>query len=267
MLPRLLELLGVRGFYWVMSHLAGERMLPAWGAKESKEWSREKVIEVREGARYFLIANIFRAAIYVFPMLAAIKDRATAPFWTMVGIVFFHGLCIVLEAYKALLCRKHGQSLQDGTWPEGQPDDPPDIRLSAKMDWYFAPRRIETDLFYRILGVEAFKNIVTFYVENTKLTKEERDSGRKAVYVKMGSKQDKIQFVRDTRVAETIHFCAFLINVPVFIQGLVLGIPSFVWFILPVLILDIYLVLLQRQHRLRMWPFILRTRSLDANEA
>jgi len=267
MLPRLLELLGVRGFYWVMSHLAGERMLPPWGAKESKEWSLEKVGEVKEGARYFLIANIGRAAIYIFPMLAAIKDRATAPFWTMVGIVFFHCLCIILESYKALLCKRHGQALLDGRWEEGQPNDPPDIRLSAKMDWYFAPRRIETDLFYRFIGVEAFKNIVTFYVENTKLTKEDRDNGRKAVYVRVGSKQDKIQFVRDTRVAETIHFCALLINVPVFVQGLALGISSVVWFILPVLILDIYLVLLQRQHRLRMWPFILRTRSLDAREA
>jgi hypothetical protein len=267
MLPRLLELLGVRAFYWVMSHLAGERMLPPWNTAESKEWSREKVAEVKEGARYFLIANLGRAAIYIFPMMAAIKDRATAPFWTMVGIVFFHGLCILLEVYKNLLCKRHDKALKAGLWIEGHPAEPPDIRLSQKMDWYFAPRRLETELLYRIIGVEAFKNVVTFYVENTRLTREERDNGKKASYLKGGSKQEKIQFVRDTRVAETIHFCALLINVPVFIEGLALNIPSVVWFILPVLILDIYLVLLQRQHRLRMWPFILRTRSLDAREA
>lgn len=267
MLPRLLELLGVRAFYWVMSHLAGERMLPAWNTKESSEWSREKVAEVKEGARYFLIANILRAGIYVFPMMAAVKEHAEIPYWTMVVIVGFHFLCIILETYKSMLCKKHDKSLEAGLWHEGHPADPPDIRLSHKMDWYFAPRRFETELLYRAIGVEAFKNIVTLYIDNTRLTKEERENGKKASYLRGGSKQEKIQFVRDTRVAETIHFCALLINVPVFIEGIVLGLPSVVWFILPVLILDVYLVLLQRAHRLRMWPFIVRTRSLDAREA
>lgn len=267
MLVRTLELLGVRGFYLAMSRLAGERMLPRLDEPNAAGWSRQKIAEIREGSRYFLIANVFRLMVYVGPGIVAAQHSSVIPLATMGVIVLFHVLCIVLELYKSALCRIHSDKLSSGQWVECEAPDPPDIRLSPRMDWWFSPRRWESEPLYRVIGVEMFKSMVTWYIDNTRLTKEERDSGKRPSYIKGLSPLETLKFVRDTRVAESIHLCAFFINVPLFIEGLVLNLPLIVWFVLPVLILDAYLVLLQRHHRLRMWPVIVRARSLSAKEA
>jgi hypothetical protein len=267
MFARLLELFGIRGFYQAMSRLAGERMLPGFAVDHAEGWSQNKLGHVKEGSRYFLIANVFRLTVYVVPALAAIHESAWIPLATMGILVLFHVLCIVLETYKHQLCRVHGRRLAEGDWPEMDEPDPPDIRLSSRSDWYYAPRRWETEGFYRVFGMALFQNLVTNYIENTRLTREDREAGKKLVFLKGKGKDNTLAFVRDTRVAESIHLCAFFVNTPLLIEGLVLGIKSFMWFIVPVLVLDLYLVLLQRYHRLRMWPMIVRARSADAGQA
>jgi hypothetical protein len=266
MVAQLLEWLGIRGFYWLMSRLAGERMLPPVRTSHAHGWSLAKVAEIKEGSRYFLTANIFRGVVYIPPALGAWGHFSWIPLSTMGFIVLFHSLCIILEAYKHQLCQAHSRALSEGRWPEEEAKEPPDIRLSSKTDWYFAPRRWESEKLYRALGMFAFQQMVTYYIDNTRLTKEERKRGKKAVFLKSSRPDDTLQFVRDTRVAESIHLCAFFLNIPVFVQGVALQLPFVAGFVLPVLILDAYLVLLQRHHRLRMWSMIVRARA-DVQQA
>lgn len=260
---RLFELLGVRLFYRMMSRLAGERMMPPAGSGELETWPAKSLSDAREGARYFLIANLCRLLVYVLPGLAAVKERAWIPLGTMAILVGFHCACILLEIYKVQLSYLHQARVAGNPIEAQEPEPPKDIRLTRKLYWYFAPKKWETEQLYRWIGVELFKFLVTTYIYNTRLTREERQQGKKPSYVKGTTMQNAVQFVQDTRVAETIHLFALLINVPLFLEGLILGLPSIVWCVLPVLILDTYLVLLQRSHRLRMWPLLERAGGFE----
>lgn len=259
---RFFELIGIRGFYRMMSRMAGEAMLPPSTSSDLSRWDEERIEEVRDGARYFRTANFFRAIMYIFPFFAVLKElQETNLAWITIGtivfVVCFHALCITLETYKMLLSNLHESKLPpDDTRDLLEPDMAPDIRRSPKMHWYFSPKFYETENFYRAIGMPTFKNWVTNYIEATKFDREQKKLGKKNVFVKGRSVDDAKTFIRDTRVAETIHIAAFFINFPLILEGIILRRYTVVWFVLPVVLLDAYLILLQRYHRLRIWPLL-----------
>lgn len=245
-----------------MSRMAGEAMLPPTTSNDLSRWDHERIEEVRDGARYFRTANFWRLLVYVFPFFAVLAElRETSLAWIPLGTILyfvgFHVLCITLETYKMLLSNHHEPNLpQEADRVLEEPDIAPDIRLSPKMHWYFSPKFYETEPFYRAIGMPWFKNLVTNYIEATKFDREQKKLGKKNVFVKGRSVDDAKTFIRDTRVAETIHIAAFFINLPLILEGMILRRYTVVWFVLPVLALDAYLILLQRYHRLRIWPLL-----------
>ncbi|MEZ5163479.1 MAG: hypothetical protein R2688_06955 [Fimbriimonadaceae bacterium] len=67
--------------------------------------------------------------------------------------------------------------------------------------------------FYRAIGIEGFRAFVNWYIGNTRLTREEKKSGKKVEYVAKPAPNDLLRFEVGTRIGEIVHFIIALINI------------------------------------------------------
>lgn len=253
MAARLLELFGIRRFYQFMAWITGDTMITPAG--QPSPWSRHKLETYRAGAQYFGFANLFRALVYIWPLILLVRLRLYGFVIWMVAIALFHLCVALLEVYKAFRIK---QVLPDASEKGADPA----AKASGKSsDWIFAPRKWESEKFYRAIGVWKFKSVVTWYVDRTKLTAEELKSGKKAQYLAAPSKGESLQFEYDTRVGEGMHLAGFLLNFPLFVVTLSLGLYGPAFLLGVVSVLDFVLVLLQRCHRIRVWRTVSRLRE------
>jgi hypothetical protein len=95
------------------------------------------------------------------------------------------------------------------------------------------------------------------YSNATKYSKAERASGKRITYVQ-GDRQSLIKFDYDTRVGEVMHLAAWAFNLPPFIALFWAGELGWMAFIGAILLLDSYLVMLQRYNRIRVRRLIER---------
>ena len=253
MAARLLELFGIRRFYQFMAWITGDTMISPVG--QPCPWSIHKLESYRAGAQYFGFANLFRALVYVWPLLLLWRLRLYGFIVWMVVIAAFHICVALLEIYKALRIK---QVLPHATETG---EDPAGKASRKSTDWIFAPRKWESEKFYRVIGVWKFKQVVTWYVDRTKLTADELKSGKKAQYLAAPSKSESLQFEYDTRVGEGMHLAGFMLNFPLFILTLSLGLHGPAFLLGFVSVLDFVLVLLQRCHRIRVWRTVSRLRG------
>jgi hypothetical protein len=253
MVARLLELVGIRQMHLLMSWLTGDTPLPAVG--KPSPWSRQKLVDNRDGSRYFGIANFLRGSLYWWPLFCLWQFGLIWLDALIIFILFYHYSSVLLEIYKIL---RVNALLPNA--PE-QGEDPGPNRSSPRWDWWFAPKKWETEKFYKAIGIIALKIIVTTYVDKTKLTVEEQLAGKKAEYLPSRSKTESLQFEFATRVGEGLHSFAILLNVPVvfnlfwfhqLIPGILIGLLT---------LSDVMLALLQRCHRLRVWRLVVKMRS------
>ncbi|MCG9894875.1 MAG: hypothetical protein MH204_05325, partial [Fimbriimonadaceae bacterium] len=171
----LLEGLGLRFFYSLMSRVAGEIMLPGSRERLGEGWSWEALARIRDGARYFRTANLLRLMVYVVPAYASLNHGAGAALVVIGFLAGLHTTCIVLEVYKLALVKLHLSRQGSSLKRRGEPPTRPDIRLDGRSDWWFAIHAWESAGLYRMLGIDLFRNLVTAYIENTTIPRLERD--------------------------------------------------------------------------------------------
>jgi hypothetical protein len=259
----LLERLGIRRWYRVMSWLTGDRMMTV-GAPPDR--TRADLVELRRNARYYSWANFWRGALYVPPVIALFRWEAWGGFGLLLFLVIFHYLCYELEFYRtsmAEVLEECGQYLEHAAGPKveqrtiGASDptshshDDPDEPLRMEPHWFFWPKRFESETFYRLIGMEKVRQIVVYYTDKTKLTPEERKAGTTVSFVS-GKPLDLVDFEKGTRTGEKLHVTAALFNIYPLYECLDRAAFGWAFYLSLILIIDISLSLLQRYHRVRV---------------
>lgn len=253
---RLWEALGFRRLYLLTANMAGEVALP--GLREGPtELSPEAVEEIRCRSRYHEWANVVLFMTY-FPGLVAGVLIGNVPFLllhiVLAGVNFS---CILIERYKRTLALRLQRDGQMGDQPI------PSVRAPEKPsgDWYFAPKGWESEALYRRTGVAFYKEMLVDGVTVCRYPPAERTTDAK--FMEGNSLEDLLGLENTTRVAESIHLAAFLgrLGIAIAFWGIEFGIDLY---FVAFLILDLYFVLVQRYHRLRVWKVVQRYRTRRA---
>lgn len=274
------ERLGVRRFYQSMARAAGEAALPD-SASVSREglspsWTPEALERTRQGARYFGLANFYRAMLYVPPAIGLALALPTAGGWApgvafvlgLVGaLVVFHALCTFLEAYKWTLAGWFGALC--GSENNGRPHEAglgPDVELTqveaalASLEnprtWaerLMRPTAFDRNWVPRVTLVGLCQKCAVAYIRSTRLSRQERDSGGRVAFLERPSAAEILRFERETRTGEVMHLAAGALNLPGLVVGA--GVGAWVWaaWFFVIAFCDVHLALLQRQHRIRVW--------------
>ncbi|MFQ3677571.1 MAG: hypothetical protein SNJ74_06495 [Fimbriimonadaceae bacterium] len=238
-------------------------------------WSVERLRRIRQGARYFGLANLYRGLLYVPPMAGFALALPTAGGWTAATIgvlgllgalVAFHGLCAFLEAYKWVLAgwlapRATPGAAEDG--PRRASEEADELaRVEAVLqsleqprslgDKFFRPSRFDRDWARRVTLVGLCQKCTVAYIQSTRLNRRERRAGERVEFLESPSVGELLRFERETRTGEAMHLAAAALNLPGLIVGLGLGAWIWAGWFFVVAFCDTHLGLLQRQHRIRV---------------
>lgn len=240
------EALGIRALYVMVAKLVHEDLLPP-ARGQVGNWTKEHLETIRAGTYYFAAANVARSVCYV-PQAIAFTLAHYWPGQLYVGLIWAaHGLLVVVESYKRVLC---DQWLPVAELEEAQPTPLP----AETPPGLFRLRKFETERFYRRIGLEAFRQFVTWMMSALTYGL----SGRRMVYIAQPSRHLAVAFERATRVSETVHLCSALSVAPLVVLSWI-GAPLGVAIWSTVIVWgDLMLALLQRYHRSRVWPVIRR---------
>ncbi|CAN1532463.1 Glycosyl-4,4'-diaponeurosporenoate acyltransferase [Fimbriimonadaceae bacterium] len=236
---RLMELIGVRVFYTFLAppwHQLPKASGLAKGAIMSGPAYRKGVRD----CRYYASANAIRLASYI-PIYFGIKENPHPLSVTVLALlVAFHVLSILAEAYKGVLlwiAILHDRVTED----EAQSQIPGPQR--PKATGLFAPYWFETQAGYMRIGLEHFRKRVATFVDSLSGGPATERSSRKGLY----------NFVNDTIAAEKIHLIASAMGGCMMVPFIAERKFLLVGYISLLVLMDLYLALLQRFHRTRVW--------------
>lgn len=254
----LAERLGMRVFYVFITNLVKDRLLPpAKEANSAKGWAEHDIRERIESARYFGRAQVVRALCNIPMIYVGWKGNAPWVLYSFLALLAVQILMIGVEVYK------HAITSLLTADPDATPEPPP----NSFGDWYFTPKKWESEKFYRAIGIEGFRTFVNWYISSTRLTREEKTTGKKVEYVAKPAPNDLLRFEVGTRIGEIVHLIIALINIMPLVVAIqqyfhgyiIFHCAFFVWG-------DFYLVLLQRYHRLRIWQTAQKLRERIARK-
>jgi hypothetical protein len=255
--------MGIRNAYLWLAAITGEAPIEdastlrsqGWSWRLTKEPDRQHIVD---SARYFVIANWIRLVFY----LPVIGVFAWVGQWfgfsLAVLLAIWHLMCIVVERYKLSLLRLVPKPAPAPALTPALPF----LQVQGKLgESYYRPKRFESPALYQAIGGEVIRKLVLEYTQRTKLTPERRARGEKADYLAERSGKAILDFEFGTRVGEKLHLLALSFNIPILILA---WISTPIWFgayVSLMVLLDGYLVLLQRYHRSRVWGTVVRLRK------
>lgn len=255
----LVSAIGGRAAHRMISRAFGQPFYDAVGAPAH---TQKRLGDELEMARYYFWANLIRGAIYI-PVLIGLQGTGhLVSLGAMYGLVAFHAICVAAELYKLGAIRR---LLAGGRFASAELARTDPLPAPAPHP-YFTPKRFETERAYRLLGLEIVRKLVNFYIDHTQLTPEQRRAGKKAQQMEP-TRNGVVKYETTTRQAETMHLLAASFNLAPLISFLVLGKAKFAVWVGFILFVDVYLVLLQRYHRVRVmsrWNRIMANRSKAA---
>ncbi|QYK56571.1 MAG: hypothetical protein KF733_03605 [Fimbriimonadaceae bacterium] len=252
MVVQLYEALGLRGYYRLISRIAGEEPLPPSNQIQAGV-SRERLTEIIEASRYFQSANVARAFCYLPHIVIFWLNTmvfALAYTWLLVGL---HLMTVFNEAYKRRLASMHLALAED----EPETKKPEVGHYRGLADLYFRPKSFETERFYQMLGMEHYRSFVQWVMR----TLTHGFSGKRMVYIPQPTRAHAVEFERGTRVSEGVHLVGVGLTAPLLwfcYAGAPLGLSLWSSFIT---LGDMGLAVLQRYHRTRVWPVVARVRK------
>lgn len=258
---RLFELLGVRRFYQLTSAIYHEPMLPTVqtlreGKAADIHPARVKVIYADSG--YYEIVNLIYCLAYL-PLL--IHLYLLRQKWLLAyGLAWLglHVACVTLERYKRSLATSW---LED--YRVKHPSEPPlpeeesvsSAFPAALYRFYFRAAPFESARLYRALGTEWFRLFVVWLKQITTLNPEQTGKKRRIRYLDGITPNAIEKFLEDTRISEVTHVIGTLTLVPFLIILLQERSTSGLIALAPLLWGNVYSVLLQRYHRVRVARF------------
>lgn len=241
-----LEKLGGRVIYLCVTKFFREKPLPPVKARQA-ELSPTDLEKCKMDARYFGLANLGRFGFCLPIVLVLYLLQGGWIFWLLVVQSVLHLTLAWSELYKYNLA----SSLVAN---ENVPDQA--ISFPELNSKWFEPQSWETQNFYKVIGVERAKWVVLGLYEVIQTTREQRARGE--TYQFMDSKQPEklIEFEANTRVSELVHyFVGFLDAIP-FVFAILGHHWAFALATGYLLVCDLYLSLLQRYHRVRIWKIV-----------
>lgn len=250
---RFLEKIGIRQFYKLIAGVGADKIL---SFDERPLIRRIKLVEMREDARYYAWANLFRGVLYVPVVLVMWPLDAWPVVYSLLILMVFHLMCITLEFYKGTVLDVWLPQIPIAD--EKLKEDGP---THADPHWYFSGKFFESLEGYRAIGMEWFRQLVVNYTNRTKYSKAELKAGKRVNYLQSGSIQSVVKYERDTRVGEIMHMTAMAFNVGPFVVMLQHQKWFWVVFVGLILWLDVYLVLLQRYNRIRVHRILAKSRK------
>jgi hypothetical protein len=261
--PETFERMGIRAAYLRLAAITGEVPIEdaatlrsqGWSWRLTKEPDRQHIID---SARYFVIANWIRLIFYL-PVIGTFAWLGQwFGFFLAVLLVIWHIACITVERYKLSLLRLVPKPAPK---PQRKPEHP-FLSVQGKLgERYFRPKRFESPALYQAIGGEVIRKIVLEYTQRTKLTPERRARGEKADFLAERSGKAILEFEYGTRVGEKLHLLALAFNIPILILAWLSNQIWFAAYVSFMVLLDGYLVLLQRYHRTRVWNAVVRLRE------
>lgn len=252
-------MLGIRPYYKLLAKLSGDPRLPSFREPIESlnlEVTKEEVETLRENSGYFQKVNFARVTVYSpWVVFFAWKHES----WILTIILILcavHLITAVVEPYKALMCER--LLLGGAKFAETAKAKP---NIEGRTKGYFVPAKFETVEFYKFIGMERFRKIMTSWTDFAKLSPLEKEQGKKATYIERPNRQQLEEFVRSTEYAEIFHLAGGLVNLPFLIYFIIH--PSIIGILLALgmLYMDIWCSLLQRYHRVRMWKTLQRLRD------
>lgn len=228
-----LESLGIRRVSNFFARAFGDDILPPADADPANHtWSVDRLRTTSETARYYAWANIIRAIVYV-PLLNPLRtydSRVAYPI--LVALLMFHGLCILVEVHRHNLLRTLPPSIA--------PVRPkPKVKVGDLAPHpFFEPKPWETLSFYKSIGLEYVRQFVRVYDRKTRGAEPAMAANLAVMEL-------------DSRTAEAMHWAAALLNIP-FVVALFQAHSPWIWLGGTILLGDLYLMLLQRYHRVRV---------------
>ena len=261
---RILELLGIRFVYRLTGgDISGQLLPTATRAAETPGWSKSDLDELFEGARYFGIANFVRLILHLPVLVFLAQNQARGLLTVFSVIVAFHVLCVVLEVYKSGVARR---ITPDETAVSHSEHSVLTVGEALPWgNWFWKNRKWETETLYHWLGMGWFQEVVTTYVEITRLKRVERKSGEKVEYLGKQSPADLARFEAGTRLGELAHWVFAVLDLgPVVVCALHFK-TEWPWMVYLGFLLwgDSWLALLQRFHRLRVTGLLERYRARE----
>jgi hypothetical protein len=249
------ESLGVRPAYLLAARIAGERPLPASGVAPAG-LSAQDLEDALKASRYFESANIAWGLLYVPHVWFFWEAHRGALAYTL-GLMGLHAACVVVERYKRALCR---EILARPEWlsQESRPKLP-EFQGPRASDVFFNPKRFESERFFLMIGMGPFRKFVQWVV--TTLT-----NGLKKGTVESlpaPTRANALEFERKTRVAEAVHWFGVALNLPLVALSWVSGSPGLTVWSAVITLGDSGLAVLQRWHRVRLWPVVSKIRAAD----
>jgi hypothetical protein len=227
-----LERIGIRRVSDAMAHAFGDDPLPRVTAGPDEHgWSVDRLRTTHETARYYAWANFLRGLLYV-PLIGPLM-RADSP-WFVVAIVLiaFHVVCLGVELHRHNLLRILPPSAHPVT-------PPPKVRVGElPYNRWFEPKKWESLKGYRAIGLERFRQIVKEYDRKTRGAEPAMAANLAVMEL-------------DSRIAESMHWSGAALNLPFFL-ALWRADSPWVYLSGAILFLDLYLVGLQRYHRVRI---------------
>lgn len=195
--------------------------------------------------------------MYVPVAIALLRCEAWFAFYFLSALMLFHALCVLAENHKLVAAT---ELLETGRYSTIEPAvvQRADDEMPPK-NIYFIPKRFESPKLYQLIGVAAIRKVVNWYIDLTQLTKEERAAGKKAKHMP-STRTGMLDYETETRQAEIVHGIAGALN---FVPLLALWQAkewTYVAYVAAIILLDLYLVLLQRFHRVRIYAALSRPR-------
>lgn len=246
--------MGGRWAHRLISALFGQDYLdPATG----RLYPKSRLEEAIRHARYYAWANGLRGLMYVPVAIGLLRIGAWFAFYFLLALMLFHALCILAENHKLAAAT---EILETGRISTVEPI--PIQRGADEMppkNWYFIPKSIESPQLYKLIGVAALRTVVNWYIDLTQLTKEERAAGKKAKHMP-STRTGMLDYETETRQAEIMHGIAGAFNFIPFVALWEAKEWALVAYVFLIILLDLYLVLLQRFHRVRIYSALRRRR-------
>jgi len=240
------EVLGVRRLYSLVAGWVHEPTLPST-SEDVGSWAQCQLQDALQKTHYFTMANLARAALYV-PQAIAFGMTEYWPGLVYVTVTWIaHLILVVVERYK--------KSLALHWMPLASPIDPkPERPIPEWPSGIFKLRKFETEKFYKGIGIELFRSFSTWAMS----TMSYGFTGQRMTYIAQPSRKQALAFERATRVSEAVHIGSAISVAPLVVfswLGAPLGIA--IWSTV-IVYGDVMLALLQRYHRVRVWPVIKR---------
>ncbi|MBN8690955.1 MAG: hypothetical protein J0L72_09240 [Armatimonadetes bacterium] len=210
------------------------------------------------GGLYAEINNMMCNLIYLGMAIICFVTGYQFLAWWSIAIGSTHFIVVLIERYKRLLILEWLEHPEALTAPELEVEVAYPRTEKELRHFYFQPKPFESDKLFAALGVNWFRHFVFWLTNLGGVVADEETKKHEPHRLTGGSILALDAFEKKTRTSETVHLIGILQHLPY----LIVFVYTHFWFGLlyfaGMAYLNIFSILLQRQHRLRVFKILMK---------